>query len=207
MLGFSNLYERNEPMNETIRRVRLFGLTGSLRRGSYSTAVLRGLQAALATDVELDIWEPNLPLYNEDDDGPATPESVRAFRQAVASSDGIVISTPEYNHGMPGPLKNVLDWASRPHGKSALTGKPTLIISSSPAFTGGVRAQSQLNETLLAMQAVIIPGPQVVIGGVGDKVSDGRLVDQPSLAFALTAIDRLKQFRRHSLALDLELAG
>lgn len=179
-------------MYEISRRVRLFGLTGSLRRGSYSTAILHGLAAALGAEAKLDIREPRLPLYNQDEDGPATPETVRAFREAIAASDGIVISTPEYNHGIPGLLKNALDWASRPHGQSVLIGKPTLIISSSLAFTGGVRAQSQVNETLLSVQAAIVPGPQIVIGGVADKISDGRLVDQPSLAFAMAAIDRLK---------------
>jgi chromate reductase len=194
-------------MNAITRRVRLLGLTGSLRRGSYSTAILHGLAAALGAEAELDIREPLLPLYNQDEDGPAAPETVRAFREAIAASDGIVISTPEYNHGVPGLLKNALDWASRPHGQSVLIGKPTLIISSSVAFTGGVRAQSQLNETLLAVQAVIAPGPQIVIGGVADKVSDERLVDQPSLAFALAAIDRLRGLCQRSSALDLEAAG
>jgi chromate reductase len=194
-------------MNNIIRRVRLFGLTGSLRQGSYSTAVLSGLEAVLGTDAALDIWEPRLPLYNEDEDGLAAPESVQAFRRAIAASDGIVISTPEYNHGMPGLLKNALDWASRPHGQSVLIGKPTLIISSSPAFTGGVRAQSQLNETLLSVQAVVVPGPQIVIGGVADKVRDGLLMDQPSLAFALAAIERMKGLCRRSFAHDPEAAG
>jgi chromate reductase len=194
-------------MNAITRRVRLLGLTGSLRRGSYSTAILHGLAAALGAEAELDIREPLLPLYNQDEDGPAAPATVRAFREAIAASDGIVISTPEYNHGIPGLLKNALDWASRPHGQSVLIGKPTLIISSSVAFTGGVRAQSQLHETLLAVQAVIVPGPQIVIGNVADKVSDGRLVDQPSLAFALAAIDRLKGLCQRSSALDLEAAG
>jgi chromate reductase len=194
-------------MNAITRRVRLLGLTGSLRRGSYSTAILHGLAAALGAEAELDIREPLLPLYNQDEDGAAAPETVRAFREAIAASDGIVISTPEYNHGVPGLLKNALDWASRPHGQSVLIGKPTLIISSSLAFTGGVRAQSQLNETLHAVQAVIVPGPQIVIGNVADKVSDGRLVDQPSLAFALAAIDRLKGLCQRSSALDLEAAG
>lgn len=194
-------------MNEITRRVRLFGLTGSLRRGSYSTAILRGLAAALGAQAKLDIRAPLLPLYNQDEDGPAAPETVRAFRKAIAASDGIVISTPEYNHGMPGLLKNALDWASRPHGQSVLIGKPTLVISSSLAFTGGVRAQSQLNETLLSVQAVIVPGPQIVIGGVADKVSDGRLEDPPSLAFALAAIDRLKGLCPRSFALDTEVNG
>ncbi len=109
----------------------------------------------------------------------------------MAGSDGVVIATPEYNHGVPGVLKNALDWASRPLGGAALTGKPVLVISVSPAFTGGVRAQAQVNETLLAIHSRPVLGPQVVIGNVADKVSDGRLTDEPSLRFALSAIDRL----------------
>jgi chromate reductase len=74
-----------------MRRVRLFGLTGSLRQGSYSTAVLHGLAAAFGADAELDVWQPRLPLYNEHEDGVAAPETVRKFRRAMAASDGIVI--------------------------------------------------------------------------------------------------------------------
>jgi chromate reductase len=102
-----------------------------------------------------------------------------------------VIVTPEYNHGIPGVLKNALDWASRPFGKSVLTNKPALAISISPAFTGGVRAHAQLNETLLAIPALVLGGPQVVIADIGNKIEDGVLVDQPSLSFALTALQRM----------------
>ena len=172
-------------------RVRLLGIAGSLRRDSHSLAILRGLQAALGPDVGLDIRDVRLPLYDEDEDGPASPDAVRDFRHAIAESDGLVISTPEYNHGIPGVLKNALDWASRPYGRSVLTGKPFLVVSSSPAFTGGVRAQTQVNETLMSVQALPVLGPQVVIGGVADKVRDGRLVDADSLRFALSAVDRL----------------
>lgn len=178
-------------MLEVNRQVRLLGLPGSLRRGSYSLAVLRGLQPALNPSVDLQIGELRLPLYDQDEDGPSTPEAVRAFRHAVTESDGVVIATPEYNHGIPGVLKNALDWASRPLGRSALTGKPVLVISVSPAFTGGVRAQAQVNETLLAIQSRPVLGPQVVIGSVADKVNNGRLTDEPSLRFTLSAIDRL----------------
>ncbi|MER9626551.1 NAD(P)H-dependent oxidoreductase [Mesorhizobium sp. M0296] len=94
-------------------------------------------------------------------------------------------------HGIPGVLKNALDWASRPLGRSALTGKAVLVISVSPAFTSGDRAQAQANETLLAIQSRPVLGPQVVIGNVADKIRDGRLTDEPSLRFALSAIDRL----------------
>jgi chromate reductase, NAD(P)H dehydrogenase (quinone) len=103
--------------------------------------------------------------------------------------------TPEYNHGIPGVLKNALDWASRPFGKSVLIDKPVLVISVSPAFTGGVRAQAQVNETLLSIPARIVAGPQVVIGGVAAKMRDG-VIDQSFLSFALEALDRLVAMSR-----------
>lgn len=171
--------------------VRLLGLTGSLRRGSFSTAILRTLQSELGTRARLDIRDARLPLYNQDEEGEATPGAVRAFRRFIADADGLVISTPEYNHGIPGVLKNALDWASRPSGQSVLKGKPVLVISNSPAFTGGVRAHTQMNEALLSVDACIVAGKQVVIGGVNRKVHDGRFIDQEGIAFALAAKDRL----------------
>src|SRR5882672_3693279 len=98
-------------------QLRLLGLSGSLRRASNGTAVLRGLQDALASKVALDIFSLHgLPLYNEDDDGEYAPESVRALRSAIETTDGVIMVSPEYNHGMSGVLKNALDWASRPYG-------------------------------------------------------------------------------------------
>jgi chromate reductase len=178
-------------MDDITIRPRLLGLAGSLRRGSYSLAVLRGLQAQLGAKAELRLRDLRLPLYNQDEDGQAAPTSVREFRREIDESDAIVIATPEYNHGMPGVLKNALDWASRPFGQSVLIGKPVVVISVSPAFTGGARAQAQVNETLLAIEARIVPGPQVVIGSVAGKIRDGRLVHESSLQFALNAMDRL----------------
>ncbi|WP_183665294.1 NADPH-dependent FMN reductase [Phyllobacterium trifolii] len=178
-------------MDHLVQTTRLLGLSGSLRNGSYSLAVLNALQKRLQTSVSMEICNLNMPLYNEDHDGLAAPEQVTAFRRSIIESDGIVIVMPEYNHGIPGVLKNALDWASRPFGKSSLTGKPVLAISISPAFTGGVRAQAQLNETLLAIQAVPVPAPQVVIGSIASKIEDGLFVDEPSANFALGAIDRL----------------
>ncbi|MFC7399135.1 NADPH-dependent FMN reductase [Chelatococcus sp. GCM10030263] len=171
-------------------QLRFLGLPGSIRREAYSLAVLRGLQARLG-EAMLGIRDLHLPLYDQDVDGSAAPEVVTAFRSAIAGCDGLIISTPEYNHGTSGVLKNALDWASRPFGRSVLTNKPVLVISSSPAFTGGVRAHAQVNETLLSVQALIVSGPQVVIGGVADKVRDGRLVDEAALSFTLAAVDRL----------------
>lgn len=178
-------------MTDATVRAKLLGLPGSLRSNSNSLAVLRGLQDALPAGVSMDIRDLRLPLYDQDIDTPDAPAEVQAFRQAIAEADGVVIVTPEYNYGMPGVLKNALDWASRPYGKSALIGKPVLVISNSPAFTGGVRAHQQVNDTLLAIPAKLITGAQVVIGTVGEKIKDGKLADEAVLKFALGAIDKV----------------
>jgi chromate reductase len=132
-----------------------------------------------------------MPLYNEDDDGDHAPESVCALRSAIETSDGVIVISPEYNHGMSGVLKNALDWASRPYGRSALRGKPVLTMTASPAFTGGVRAQQQMSETLVSIPARLVLRPQIVIGGVHEKVRDGRLVDEAALRFLLSGVDDL----------------
>ena len=179
-------------LESPMTQLRLLGLSGSLRRASNSTAVLRGLQDALAPKARLDIFSLHgLPLYNEDEDGEHAPESVRALRSAIETTDGVIMVSPEYNHGMSGVLKNALDWASRPYGRSALRGKPVLTMTASPAFTGGVRAQQQMNETLASIPARPVLRPQIVIGGVHEKVSDGRLVDEATLRFAQAGVDDL----------------
>ena len=178
-------------MHELAAKARLVGMAGSLRKDSYSRAILSSLRDQLAGTAILEICDLRLPLYSEDGDGAAAPKAVRAFRDAMSASDGVVIVTPEYNHGIPGVLKNALDWASRPFGDSALLEKPVLVVSVSSAFTGGVRAHIQVNETLLAIQARIVPGPQVVIGGVAEKIKDGILIDESCRRFALAAVDRL----------------
>jgi len=171
---------------------RLLGLSGSLRRASYNTAVLRGLQDALGLRARLDIFPLHaIPLYNEDDDAGHAPESVRALRSAIDTSDGVIMISPEYNHGMSGVLKNALDWASRPYGLSVLKGKLVLTMTTSAAFTGGVRAQHQMNETLASIPARPVRRPQIVIGGVHEKVRDGRLIDEAAISFALAGVDDL----------------
>ena len=132
-----------------------------------------------------------MPPYNPDLDGENAPEAVRALREAIAASDGLIVVSPEYNYGMSGVLKNALDWASRPAMRSPLKGKPALIMTASPAFTGGVRAQAQIREALAATLARVVARPQVVIAGVHEKVRDGRLVDEAALRFALEAVDDL----------------
>jgi chromate reductase len=116
-----------------------------------------------------------------------------------------VIASPEYNFGMSGVLKNALDWISRPHGKSALSGKPVLTITSSPATTGGARAQAQLNETLTAIAAQLVLRPQAVIVSVHTKMTDGRFTDADSLKFMKGGVaDLLRDIARYGSAIHQE---
>jgi chromate reductase len=180
-------------MNES-QAIRILGISGSLRSASFSTAILNALQERSMPRMEFSVETlEDIPFYNEDLDVEPTLPPITNFRSKVAASDGIVIATPEYNHGIPGVLKNTLDWASRPAFASCFRGKPVLIISSAPAFTGGVRAQYQLRETLASMQAQVITGREIVVAGVNARMSHGRFADEASLAFIATGLNRLHE--------------
>jgi chromate reductase, NAD(P)H dehydrogenase (quinone) len=171
---------------------RLLGLSGSIRKGSANTVILKTLAQKLEARTSLTVFPlDEVPLYNSDLEGDALPLSVRALKEAIAASDGLVIATPEYNHGMSGVLKNALDWASRPAYASPLKNKPVLLVTSSPGYVGGARAHAQMQETLASALARVIARPQVVIAGVAQKIVDGRLVDEATLKFCLEAIDDL----------------
>jgi len=171
---------------------RLIGLSGSIRQESTNTAILMTLADKLGTKASLTLFPLNdVPLYNSDLENDALPPSVRALKEAIGASDGLILSTPEYNHGMSGVLKNALDWASRPAFASPLRNKPALLMTSSQGYVGGARAHAQMQETLTATLARVVVRPQVVIAGVGQKVVDGRLMDEATLNFCLGAIDDL----------------
>jgi chromate reductase, NAD(P)H dehydrogenase (quinone) len=171
----------------------LLGLSGSLRAASSSTAILRTLTQSLPPDISMNISGiADLPLYNEDLDRPTSlPASVAALRTAIDQADGIVLATPEYNHSIPGVLKNALDWASRPSHYSCMVNKPFLVITVAGSQVGGARAQSHIHTILLASLARIPPGREIVIGGVTKKITNGVLTDAPTLQFILNAIDGL----------------
>jgi chromate reductase, NAD(P)H dehydrogenase (quinone) len=165
---------------------RLLGISGSLRSGAYSTAVLAAFAEATSEQAVWDLADIGaLPLFNQDLYVDPLPAAAASFRNQIILADGIVIVSPEYNHGIPGGLKNALDWASRPHNGSPLKNKPALIATSSPAFTGGVRAQYQIRETLVSALARPINTPEIVVGMVAAKIVDERFSDAATIAFAL----------------------
>jgi chromate reductase, NAD(P)H dehydrogenase (quinone) len=176
-----------------IAPIRIAGISGSLRQASFSTALIKLLAHHLQPAIELSLVDiSDVPLYNEDLEGANKPAAVNAVNAALAQADAVLFITPEYNHGIPGVLKNTLDWVSRPVFNSVLKGKPVSIITSSLAFTGGVRAQYQLRETLISMLAHVVPGPEVVVGGVHTKFKDEAFVDDATLGFMLQSLDRLR---------------
>jgi chromate reductase len=176
-----------------IAPIRVAGISGSLRQASFSTALIKLLAHHLQPAIQLSLVDISaVPLYNQDLEGANKPAAVDAVNAALAQADAVLFITPEYNHGIPGVLKNTLDWVSRPVFNSVLKSKPVSIITSSLAFTGGVRAQYQLRETLTSMLAHVVPGPEVVVGGVHTKFQDEAFLDQPTLDFMLSSLDRLR---------------
>lgn len=130
--------------------IRILGISGSLRRGSHNTELLRAAARSLPPGVELEIYDglADLPHYNEDLDVEPVPEPVARLRRSITRSDGLLIATPEYNGSVPGVLKNAIDWASRPFPDNALKGKPTAVIGASTSLFGAVWAQAQVRKAL-----------------------------------------------------------
>jgi len=167
---------------------RVLAISGSLRSGSFSTTILTSLASALKDQADVQVMTlGDVPLYNQDIDTDTPPAGVAALRAAIKAADLVVIASPEFNYAIPGVLKNALDWASRPYGQSAFGGKKTLFLTSSVAFTGGVRVQAQLREILIAIGANVVAGPELVLGSIHEKIADGAVADDV-LAFPLGAV-------------------
>lgn len=138
--------------------MRVLGISGSLRRESHNSALLRAAAERLPAGAELVPYErlAEIPPYDEDVEVRDVPEPVRDLREAIHDADAILIATPEYNHSIPGQLKNALDWASRPAGKSALNGKPAAVVGASTGMFGAVWAQAELRKVLSAMGGRVV---------------------------------------------------
>jgi chromate reductase len=177
--------------------MRVLGISGSLRRGSLNSALLRAAAERLPGGVELVEFEQlaEIPPYDEDADpssssasvGAETPAPVSALREAIRDADAVLIATPEYNHSIPGQLKNALDWASRPAGKSAMNGKPAAAIGASKSMFGGVWAQAELRKVLGAMGGRVIDA-ELGVAHAHERLEGDRLGLEPEQAERLDAI-------------------
>lgn len=146
--------------------MRVLGISGSLRHDSHNSALLRAAAERLPAGAELVPFErlAEVPPYDEDVEARAVPEVVDELRAAIRDADAVLIATPEYNHSIPGQLKNALDWASRPAGQSALNGKPAATIGASTGMFGAVWAQAELRKVLGAMGGRVVEAELPVAG-------------------------------------------
>jgi chromate reductase, NAD(P)H dehydrogenase (quinone) len=172
--------------------LRLLGMSGSLRSGSYSNAVLETLREKFAGRADLAIYDlAAIPPYNQDFEGEKRPQPVKKLLAAIDESDGLVLCAPEFNHSIPGVLKNALDWASRPAFTSVMAYKPVAIMATSRGALGGARCLEHMRVALDSMLARVTLAREVTITGSADKVRDGRLVDETCLGFACGAVEAL----------------
>lgn len=160
--------------------MRVLGISGSLRRGSHNTKLLRSAGEMFEADsVEFEMYDglKLVPPYDEDDDREPAPAAVAQLRAAVAGADGVFFSTPEYNSSIPGQLKNAVDWLSRPIGSNVLRNKPVAVIGASTGMFGAVWSQAELRKTLAAAGARVVEG-EVAVGHAHTRFDeDGRLQD------------------------------
>ena len=159
--------------------MKLLGISGSLRRGSHNTRLLRAASELAGDGVELVIWDglKAVPPY-DDDDLEDPPESVLALRAAVEDAEGVLFATPEYNSSVPGQLKNALDWLSRPLIASPVRNKPVAVVGASTGAFGAVWSQAELRKVLAAIGARVVEG-SVAVGHAEARFDEhGRLVDE-----------------------------
>jgi chromate reductase len=175
--------------------MRVLGISGSLRTGSFNTGLLRAaieLQPETITIDEHSIAD--IPPYNEDArQASGLPHSVAVLRAAIKAADALLIATPEYNFSIPGVLKNAIDWASRPP-EQPFAGKPIAMMSASNGTLGGARAQYHLRQVCVYLDMHPINKPEVFVARASEKFdASGRLTDEPTrqvIAALIVALGR-----------------
>ena len=161
--------------------ITILAIAGSLRKDSYNKAALRAAQALCPDGARLEIYDiAGLPLFNQDEEKNPTAK-VTDFKTRIRAADAILISTAEYNYGLPGVLKNAIDVASRPYGDSAWSGKPVAIMSAAMGSAGGLRAQYQLRQSFVFLNMDAVVQPEVAIAAAHQRFDDkGNLTDETS---------------------------
>ncbi|MBX6333529.1 MAG: NAD(P)H-dependent oxidoreductase [Gemmatimonadaceae bacterium] len=161
--------------------VRVLGIAGSLRAGSFNRALLHAAMELAPAGMEITEFTriAEIPHYNADLDGRAAPEPAVALRRAIAEADALLIATPEYNYSIPGVLKNAIDWASRPPATTPLRDKPTAIMGASTGMGGTMRAQYHLRQCFVLTRTPTVLQPEVLCAFAAQKFdADGRLHDE-----------------------------
>ncbi|MEV6522917.1 NADPH-dependent FMN reductase [Longispora sp. NPDC051575] len=174
--------------------ITVLGISGSLRAGSFNTALLRAARQLAPAGMTVELYEGlrDIPPYDGDTDTETPPEPVADLRRRISQADGVLFVTPEYNYSVPGVLKNAIDWASRPAGHSSLTHKPVAIMGASPGNFGAVRAQLALRQSFVWINARMVVQPEVMVFKAGERFDEhGTLTDTTTAALVRKLLDAL----------------
>jgi chromate reductase len=181
--------------------MKILAVSGSLRPDSWNTKVLRSAAELLPGDAGLELFDglKAVPPYDEPDDVQSGPEAVERLRAAIRDADAVLLATPEYNHSIPGQLKNALDWVSRPLATNPMRNKPVAVVGASTGAFGAVWAQAELRKVLASLGARVVDGEVAVFhaptqfdadGGLANEALREQLADLLE-ALAATARERL----------------
>ena len=179
------------------KQVRILGIAGSLRRESFNRAALRAATELVPEGATIDIFElDGIPGFNQDEER-QPPAKVVELKRRIREADAILIVTPEYNYSVPGVLKNVIDWASRPYGDSAWNGKPAAIMGASVGTIGTARAQYHLRQMMVFLNMFPLNQPEVMIGNASERFdAQGNLTDDATKEFIRQLLQNLVEWTR-----------
>jgi chromate reductase, NAD(P)H dehydrogenase (quinone) len=188
-------------------RIRILGIPGSLRKRSYNKLALRAAQQLVPDGATIEIFElDGIPPFNEDEERQPPPRVVD-LKARLGEVDAVLFATPEYNYSVPGVLKNAIDWASRPNGQSAWSGKPVAVMGASPGLMGTVRAQHHLRQAFVFLEMPVVLQPQVLIGSAAQRFDDrGELTDEMSRKLIRQLLEGLIRLT-HAIAQPATTAG
>ena len=177
--------------------IRILGIAGSLRRHSYNRALLRAAAELAPEGAAIDIFElDGIPGFSEDDEQ-NPPEKIVELKRRIRESDAVLFVTPEYNYSIPGVLKNAIDWASRPYGDSAWSGKPAAIMGASVGTIGTARAQYHLRQVMVFLNMFPVNQPEVMIGAADERFdAAGNLTDEETREYVRLLVQSLVDWTR-----------
>jgi chromate reductase len=177
--------------------IRILGIAGSLREKSYNRGALRAAVELTPEGAIIETFDLlGMPVFNQDDEG-NPPEIVNELKRKIRASDAILFVTPEYNHSIPGGLKNAIDWASRPNGDSAWEGKPAAIMGASLGATATARSQNHLRQVCASLNIYVLNMPEVLIGNARARFDeDGNLTDETTKKFIRRLLENLVDWTR-----------
>lgn len=175
------------------KKIKVLGIAGSLRKGSFARAILENAKSLVPENMELESFDiSGIPVFNQDNEN-SFGEEVKLFKQKIKEADAILFVTAEYNYSIPGVLKNAIDTASRPYGDNSWEGKPVAIMSSSMGMLAGSRAQYHLRQVLVFLDMHALNRPEVMVPSAQDKFDDKLVLTddrtKEAIASQLKALD------------------